>query len=369
MADMILRTEELSAGYGKKVIVGGLTIEARRGEILTLIGPNGAGKSTVLKTLCRQLDPLGGTVYIDGKKLSELSGNQLARKVSVLLTGRVKTEYMRCIDVVEMGRYPYTGRLGLLSSEDRQLVTQAMELVGVSELADRDFDRISDGQRQRVLLAGAICRRPDVLILDEPTTFLDIRAKLELMDLLKRLASEQNIAVILSLHELELAQRVSDRILCIRDSAPDRTGTPEEIFSGGYIGKLYGVPEGSFCEAYGSPELAPVIGEPEIFIIGGGGSGIALYRRLRRRGVPFAVGVIHENDIEYPVAAALGAEVVTEKAFEAISEEKLAEASELMKKCGRAVCTVKRFGTMNDGCRSLAREAASLGILENEENI
>ena len=178
MADTILRTEELSAGYGKKVIVGGLTIEARRGEILTLIGPNGAGKSTVLKTLCRQLDPLGGTVYIDGKKLSELSGNQLARKVSVLLTGRVKTEYMRCIDVVEMGRYPYTGRLGLLSSEDRQLVRQAMELVGVSELADRDFDRISDGQRQRVLLAGAICRRPDVLILDEPTTFLDIRAKL-----------------------------------------------------------------------------------------------------------------------------------------------------------------------------------------------
>ncbi len=369
MSETILRAEELSAGYGRKVVVNGLTLEAQRGRILTLIGPNGAGKSTVLKTICRQLEPIGGKVFIDGRDISSLSGNELARAVSVLLTGRIKTEYMSCIDVVEMGRYPYTGRLGLLSAEDHELVKQAMELVGVTELAERDFDRISDGQRQRVLLAGAICRRPDVLILDEPTTFLDVRAKLELMDLLKRLASRQNIAVILSLHELELAQRVSDTILCIKDSAADRIGTPEEIFSDGYIGELYGVSEGSFCEAYGSPELSRLTGAPEIFIIGGGGSGISLYRRLRRKGVSFAAGIIHENDIEYPAAKALAAELVTEAPFEAVSAEKLAKASEIMRKCGRAVCTVKKFGTMNAGCRQLAEEAEALGILEKEENI
>ncbi len=369
MSEIMLRTEGLSAGYGKKIIVKDITIDAQRGRILTLIGPNGAGKSTVLKTICRQLEPLGGAVYIAGRELGSFSGSQLARQVSVLLTGRIKTEYMRCIDVVEMGRYPYTGRLGLLSAEDHEFVSQAMELVGVTELADCDFERISDGQRQRVLLAAAICRRPDVLILDEPTTFLDVRAKLELMDLLKKLASEQNIAVILSLHELELAQRVSDMILCIKDSAADRIGTPEEIFSGGYIGELYGVPEGSFCEAYGSPELGRIKGEPKIFVIGGAGSGIAVYRRLRRIGVPFAAGVIHENDIEYPAVKALAAQVITEKPFEEVTQENIERASELMKKCGRAVCTVRTFGAMNEGCRRLAEEAEALGILEDEKNI
>ena len=369
MPDTVLRAEELSAGYGSTVIVDGVNISAQPGKILTLIGPNGAGKSTVLKTICRQLKPLGGAVYIGGERLEDLGSIQLARSVSVLLTGRVRTEYMRCSDVVETGRYPYTGRLGVLTAEDRKLVREAMELVGVSHLADCDFERISDGQRQRVLLASAICRRPRVLILDEPTTFLDIKAKLELMSILKRLAAGQDMAVILSLHELELAQRVSDTIICIKGAAVDRTGTPEEVFSGGYIGELYGVPSDSFCEVYGTPELGRHGGEPQIFVIGGGGSGAALYRRLSRMGIPFAAGVLHENDIEYPVAAALAAEVVTEKAFEPVSEESFRKGQEIMKKCGRAVCAVRTFGTMNEGCRRLAHEAEKLGILVKEEEL
>ena len=369
MADTVLRAEKLSAGYGSNIVVDGVSISAQCGKIMTLIGPNGAGKSTVLKTLCRQLKPLGGAVYIGGERLEELGSNQLARSVSVLLTGRVRTEYMRCSDVVETGRYPYTGRLGVLTAEDRKMVSEAMELVGVSHLADCDFEKISDGQRQRVLLASAICRRPKVLILDEPTTFLDIKAKLELMSILRRLAAEQNMAVILSLHELELAQRVSDIIICIKGSAVDRMGSPEEVFSGGYIGELYGVPSESFCEAYGTPELGRPEGEPQLFVIGGGGSGAALYRRLSRIGIPFAAGVLNENDIEYPVAVALAAEVVTEKAFEPVSEYSFCKGAELMKKCGRAVCVVKSFGTMNEGCRRLAHEAERLGILVKEEEL
>ena len=111
MAEIGLSTHDLSAGYGKKLVISGIEISAERGKILTLIGPNGAGKSTILKTLCRQLAPLGGTVYIGENKLEELSGNELARSAAVLLTGRVRTEYMRCRDVVEMGRYPYTGSI------------------------------------------------------------------------------------------------------------------------------------------------------------------------------------------------------------------------------------------------------------------
>ena len=368
MNDLMLKAENLSAGYGKKVVVGGVELSAEKGKILTLIGPNGAGKSTVLKTLCRQLEPLGGTVYIGKDELRSLSGNALARSVSVLLTGRIKTEYMRCIDVVETGRYPYTGRLGVLSDKDREKVSEALKMVDAEDLAERDFDRISDGQRQRILLAGAICREPDILILDEPTTFLDIKYKLELMNILKKLAAERGIAVIMSLHELELAQRVSDTIVCIKGDGIYRVGSPDVIFSDGCIEKLYGVAMGSFCEAYGSPELGRIDLPPQVFIIGGGGSAIPLYRSLRRRNIPFACGVIHENDIEYPVASALASEIVTEEPFEAVSQQSYEKALAVMKKYGNVICTLKSFGTMNENCRKLMREAEKKGILREAES-
>ena len=363
MAESGLSTRELSVGYGKKLIVSGIEISAERGKILTLIGPNGAGKSTVLKTLCRQLAPLGGTVYIGENKLEELSGNELARSAAVLLTGRVRTEYMRCRDVVEMGRYPYTGRLGVLSAHDREKVEEAIKKVDIEGIADCDFDRVSDGQRQRVLIAGAICREPQVLILDEPVTFLDIKYKLELMDILKRLASENNTAIIMSLHELDLAQRVSDKLLCIKGDRPERFGSPEEIFTGGYIEELYGIEKGSLCEYYGTPELLGCDDEPRVFVIGGGGSGIAVYRKLRRLGIPFAAGIIHENDIEYPVASALAAKLVTERAFELISEESYRKAFEIMSKCESVICAAESFGTMNEPCRELLNEAERAGRL------
>lgn len=141
---------------------------------------------------------------------------------------------------------------------------------------------------------------------DEPTSFLDLRGKLELLAILKELVRERRVAVILSLHELDLAQRISDRLLCIRGNGIDRCGTPEEIFSGGYIRQLYGVERGSYCESFGCPELEPVRGKPQVFVIGGNGSGIPVYRRLQRQGVPFAAGILSENDVDHPVASALG---------------------------------------------------------------
>lgn len=159
------------------------------------------------------------------------------------MTGRIEPELMTCGEVVESGRYPYTGRLGILSEKDRSKAAEAMELIRVSELYDVDFTCISDGQRQRVMLARAICQEPEVLILDEPTSFLDIRHKLELLSLLKKLVIEKGLAVVMSLHELELAEKISDTILCIKDGRVDRTGTPGEIFSGDYINNLYGIDE------------------------------------------------------------------------------------------------------------------------------
>lgn len=142
---------------------------------------------------------------------------------------------MTCKEVVATGRYPYTGKFGVLSKEDWKIVDEAVRLVHIEDLAERDFTKTSDGQKQRVMLARALCQQPDILVLDEPTSFLDIRYKLEFLSIIQEMARNDRLTVILSLHELDLAERISDKVLCVRGDRIDRFGTPEEIFCGDYI--------------------------------------------------------------------------------------------------------------------------------------
>lgn len=247
----IVRTEHLDTGYERKAVVTGVEIEVRRGEIVALIGPNGAGKSTVLKTIAGQLEPLGGTVYINEKEQASYTQTEIARKQSVMLTERMSSERMTCEEVVSLGRYPYTGRLGILSSDDKRIVRETMELVNVADLADRDYHEISDGQRQRVLLARAICQEPEIMILDEPTSYLDIRHKIEFLDLLKKLVRERKIGVIMSMHELELAHMIADRVICISSEGKiEMIGTPREVFTDDAVSQLYGMEKGRLTELY-----------------------------------------------------------------------------------------------------------------------
>ena len=204
------RAEDLAIGYGKTPLMEHIGLGVGKGTILTLIGPNGAGKSTLLKTLAAQLAPQGGAVLLDGKSLADCSGTERARKMALMVPHTRRTELTTCFEMASAGRYPYTGRLGVLSAEDKRQVHAALALVGAEALAGRDFNCISDGQRQRVLLARAICQQPELILLDEPTSFLDIKGKAELLAILKSLARDKKMAVILSLHELELAQKVSD---------------------------------------------------------------------------------------------------------------------------------------------------------------
>ena len=145
-----------------------------------------------------------------------MSGRDFARKLSVVLTERVRPEMMTCKEVVATGRYPYTGKFGVLSKEDWKIVDEAVRLVHIEDLAERDFTKTSDGQKQRVMLARALCQQPDILVLDEPTSFLDVRYKLELLAILERMARKKHITVIMSLHEIDLAQKVSDKIICVK---------------------------------------------------------------------------------------------------------------------------------------------------------
>lgn len=363
MDSVFFRTDKLSAGYGRKVILSGVEITAERGRITTLIGPNGCGKSTLLRTAAKQLPVMSGTVFIGGKSLAETGLNDLARKLSILLTDRISPELMSCRDVVESGRYPYTGQLGILSEADKSAVDEAMALTSTAELSGMDFNLISDGQRQRVMLARAICQQPELLILDEPTSYLDIRHKLDLLNTLKMLVREKNIAVLMSLHELDLAERISDKIVCIDGGKIGRIGTPEEIFSGGYISRLYGINEECFCESSGCAELEKPSGAPRVFVISGGGNCSGIFRRLQRRGIPFAAGIIPENDIDLPVARALAAEVITHPAFTRASETALDRGKELISECEYAVMSKGSCGELNPANSTLLKYARELGKL------
>lgn len=348
MSGYYFSTKQLTVGYNDKPLIRNIEIRLNKGEILTLIGPNGSGKSTILKSITKYLKTIYGTVYIGGHSIDYMSNKELSHKIAVVLTEKPKTELMTCEDVVATGRYPYTGMLGILSAADKALVRDAMELVNAWDLREQDFTRISDGQRQRVLLARAICQQPQIIVLDEPTSFLDIRYELELLNILRHMAEERGIAVIMSLHELDMAQKVSDSVMCVKGEYITHYGSPQDIFQKKLIHELYELTNGSYNALFGSLEMERPKGKPKVFVIAGGGTGIAEYRKLQKKKIPFVTGILHENDIDYQVACDLAAGVISEKSFEKISEASLQKALRQLKTCDTVINCLKEYGEMNE---------------------
>lgn len=340
MEEFYFYTKGLTVGYHGVPLIKDIELCLKKGEIMTLIGPNGAGKTTILKSIIRQLKPLGGVACLDGSSMEKLTGKELSQKLSVVLTERVRPEMMTCKDVVATGRYPYTGKFGILSEKDWAIVQESMELVHIEELAERDFSKTSDGQKQRVMLARALCQQPDIIVLDEPTSFLDIRYKLEFLSIIQNMSRTRHLSVIMSLHELDLAGRISDKIACVHGDRVDRFGRPEEIFTDGYIPMLYGMTVGSYEERTGDLELPKVEGDLKVFVLAGNGTGTAVFRKLQRDGIPFAAGILWENDLDYPAAKALASEVVSVKAFCEMDEASLNRAKALVDQCEEVLCTV-----------------------------
>ena len=356
-----LVTDKFTVGYGKKVILSNVNLMAEPGRVLTLIGPNGSGKSTILKSIVKQLKSLGGVVYLNGKATSEMKEAEIAKSLSMVMTEHIHPELMSCRDVVATGRYPYTGRLGILDKQDWKLVDEAITMVHAEEVAEQSFTRISDGQRQRVMLARAICQDTAILVLDEPTSYLDIRYKLDILNSIRKLARERNIAVMMSLHELDLVQKVSDMVACVDGTTVSHIGTPEEIFQGSLVQKLYGIEEKNFDSMLGIMQMPGNKAAPNVFVIGGGGAAIPTYYRLQREHIPFAAGILQENDVEYKAAVALASEVVSENAFYPVGQDKLQAAKRLIDSCKKCICAVEEFGPLNEANRELAEYARRIG--------
>ena len=254
MNQNLCETRHLAMGYDKTPLAQEIRLKLAPGQILTLIGPNGAGKSTLLKTLAGQLAPLGGAVLLDGQDLARYTGTARAQKMALMLPHTRSTELTTCFEFAAAGRIPYTGRLGILSPADRQIVAGALERVGAGALADRDFNCISDGQRQRILLARALCQQPQLILLDEPTSFLDVKGKIELLSILQKLAHEEGLGVIVSLHELDMAQKISDAVVCVAPRAVSGVMTPDAAFAPENIRQLYDLTEEQYTAVFGAPK-------------------------------------------------------------------------------------------------------------------
>jgi iron complex transport system ATP-binding protein len=220
-------------------VLAGLDFSARPGEFVCLLGPNGIGKSTLLRTIARMQPPLAGSLELDGTDIRRLSPSELAKRLGVVLTERVGVEALSARRVVEFGRYPHSGWLGGLEERDRLAVDRALDAVHITSVADRDLSKLSDGERQRVMIARALAQEPAVLLLDEPTAFLDVTSRRELMQLLRRLADAEGLTVIASTHEVELALRTADLIWLLTRDGRLLAGSPGEMILGGSIPETF----------------------------------------------------------------------------------------------------------------------------------
>lgn len=238
----VLSANDLCVGYvckcGVNPVHHHLNFSLRRGELVSLCGPNGAGKSTLLRTISNLQPQLAGEIELMGKPLSEYSEMELSRTIGIVLTDRAQTGGLTVEEVVSLGRQPYTGFFGRLSNSDKELVKSAIHSVGMDANANKYMAELSDGEKQKVMIAKTLVQECPVVILDEPTAFLDVASRIEITQLLHDIAHEQNRAVLLSTHDLEQALRLSDKLWLLTNKGL-QTGTPEELVNNHQIDTLF----------------------------------------------------------------------------------------------------------------------------------
>jgi len=229
----LIEIKDLTIGYHRKgnnnVVHEKMNGSLYSGELTCLLGPNGAGKSTLLRTLCGFQESLEGDVYIDGVSLKETSNEDLAKMISVVLTEKVNIQNITVQELVSYGRSPYTGFFGRLSEDDNNLIDEAIAMVGISHMKDRMVQNLSDGERQKVMIAKALVQNTPVIFLDEPAAFLDLPSKVELMQLLHKLTMETNKIIFIVTHDLDLALQTADKIWLLANDKPLQIGVPEDL--------------------------------------------------------------------------------------------------------------------------------------------
>lgn len=234
----MIKFKELTLGYDQRILLDKVSAQITEGQLIALLGRNGTGKSTLLRAMMGLEKPQSGHIFLDGKDIASLKPEKLAQKISFVTTDKVRIANLRCEDVVSLGRAPYTNWLGQLQAEDKERVTEAMRLVGMESYADKTMDKMSDGECQRIMIARALAQDTPVILLDEPTAFLDLPNRYELCLLLKKLTKEKNKCILFSTHDLDIALSLCDSIMLIDNPHVYCLPTSEMIVSG-HIERLF----------------------------------------------------------------------------------------------------------------------------------
>ncbi len=358
----VLSCHELTVGYKNTPVIENINLTFTAGHFITLLGPNGAGKTTLLRTLSRHLKPLGGAIRLGGRCLQSLRQGELARIMAVVLTDKVAPPLFSSFDFVALGRYPHTDFLGRLSDDDRLVVKTSLQAVHAEDLARRDFTSLSDGEKQKVLVARALAQEPKVLLLDEPTAHLDLKHRVEVMTILRNLCHANNITVIASLHDVDIAAKVSDRVALVKAGAITAFGYPEEVLSGEAVSRLYDFDSACFSHQLGSIELRGNGKKGKsVFVVAGMGSGAVLYRLLAKRGYDIVTGVLHQNDLDCFVAESLGAKCASQPPAAGLDEAVFRTALEQMTGCDLVIDTGFNIDGVYAANQQLLDSAASQG--------
>lgn len=256
MTTHTLQAVDLTLGYDERTVVESLTLDVPPGRITAIVGANACGKSTLLRGLARLLRPSSGTVLLDGTDIHRLSSSSVARRLGLLPQSPLAPEAITVADLVSRGRYPHQGWLRRGTAEDDAIVDAAMASAGVLDLAERSVDELSGGQRQRVWIAMALAQQADLLLLDEPTTYLDISHQIDLLDLLVDLNAERGTTVVMVLHELALACRYAHHLVALRDGCVVASGPPGDVVDAALVRDVFGI------DALVLPD--PVTGTPTV---------------------------------------------------------------------------------------------------------
>lgn len=252
----MIQVEALKFNYGNDEILKQISFQVKKGSFVSIIGPNGSGKTTLLKNLCKLLKPNDGHIDLEGEKLRHYKSRALAKKVAVVHQGASSEFDFNVGEVVLMGRYPYLNRFQSESNADMEIATGAMHQTDTFHLKDKNLHGISGGERQRVMIARALTQEPDLLLLDEPISHLDIKYQLEIMKLCKMLNETKSLTILTTLHDINLASRYSDIIIMMKDGKIVYSGTPNEVITSENIKKVYDVDVSITMKPY--PMIVPI---------------------------------------------------------------------------------------------------------------
>jgi iron complex transport system ATP-binding protein len=376
-----IKIEGVNFSYKSVKALENVTVEVESGSFTALLGPNGSGKTTLLKCLSGVLKPNLGTIYFNEKDLANLSGIELAKIFSAVFTTPIETPQMGVADIIATARHPWIGWLGFLSLKDIDIINDAAEKLEIKDLVSRRFNELSDGQKQKVLIARALAQEAEVMLLDEPVAHLDVKHQIEVLNLIKKITKEKNLITVSTLHDVNLAAFFCDSIILLNKGKVVSVGSVDSVLTSENIEKVFNIKV--IVKKHpitGSPYIMPVC-SPEFkavqpknitaHIVCGGGTGASLMRILLEHGYKVTAGVLNVLDSDYEEARTLGVDVVTEAPFSPITNESYKANLEKMNKANLIILTNVPFGYGNfknlEACVTALKKGIPVIVVEETD--